>query len=173
MSFRVKFHDPSGLWWTEAIANWVDCCTLIHQQRQLGLSCDAYVNTRPLELDVERLVAGALAEQQASGQSAIGELRWGCTCGKCNLLASTAIVRVPRGSPSKVERPQPKVAPCDEDRDDVPRELRGPTAEDLAPHAPAAAAGKHEARGTKSETVTPDPGLDFCPDHSPGNGGGP
>ena len=79
-SFRVKFTDGNGTWWTGPIRNWVDVCTLVHQQRERGIGADVFLNDGPRSREIASLWCDVEAEQTLSGQACVGILQWGCAC---------------------------------------------------------------------------------------------
>lgn len=95
-TFRMKFRDPDGIWWTAPMSDWVDVCLLMQSLRSASCCADVFVNDRDLTAEVDAYFAGALAQQKATGQPQVGAMTSGCQCPKCTSQRPPyAIVRVP------------------------------------------------------------------------------
>lgn len=112
MTFRVRFVDPDGTWWTGPLASFVDAGMLVATQRARGLEAEIHVESRALKEQWVQLLAGSFAEQQATGQPQVGLVRFGCRYGKCVLSLGVQIVRVPERPPAGPLPPGEHPADC-------------------------------------------------------------
>jgi hypothetical protein len=144
--FRVKFTRVDGVWWTAPL-DWVDANRFIRTLRLQGLGADAFAATKRLGAELRFMaVEGAFAATR-TGQPHVGQVNITCECGQCPPL-QIGTIRVP-------DR-RPQVSQAEPGDEQTPRELRGPTADDLAAHPPAAASQRPRQREGKDGGVCDD-----------------
>jgi hypothetical protein len=137
--FRVMFIDTDGTYWTEPLANWAEVSMLVSAQMQHGFRAEAFVNLPDIHARGEEAFA-------ASGCASIA---WGEKD-----KPKTMRCQIARAPSPYVLAIAPASAKADDPcTDETPRELRGPTSDEVAQHTPAAA--RPETRGASPELLKP------------------
>jgi hypothetical protein len=159
---RVCFTDADGTFWTSPIRNERALAAMLEAHRERGVPTQVFDDADHAQqaeycFDLARVPA-------AGGQR--GTIVWGPHGRKCycceiaRLPQATGMLHVPAGSTATQAA---KCQPCVDDGEaELSRELRGPTAEDLEPHAPHLSV--FDTRRDGSPHIPADPeGLRFAP----------